>query len=92
MKTKAFIAGLFFISALMFSPQFVAGQDDESGTFIEEQGDKQDSTKKASIFDFEGELDEQSSSSTGLIIIVVAVVLVVGGTFYLVRKKKKATG
>jgi len=92
MKIKTFIAGLCLISAFMLGTQFVAGQDDEKGTFIEEKGEKQDSTKKAGIFDFEGELDEQGSSGTGLIIVIAAVVVVAAGTFYFVKKKKKVTG
>lgn len=92
MKIKSFVAGLFLVSALVLSTQFVAGQDEDQGTFVEESGEKQDSTKQASIFDFEGELDEKSSSNTGLIIAIAGVVVIGGGTIFFIRKKKKATG
>jgi len=63
MKTKKLITGLFLISALALTAKFVAGQEQEKGTFIEESGEKQDSTKKADIFDFSLEFEEGKSLS-----------------------------
>ena len=90
MKARNIIAGLFIFFALTISTNFVAGQDDDKGTFIEESGEKADSLKKTDIYDFSEELDESKSSSTGLIIGLAAVVLIGGGTVYFMRKKKKA--
>ena len=90
MKTKRLITGLFLISALILTAGYATAQDEEKGTFIEESGEKQDSTKQVDIFDFSLEVDEEKSSSAGLIIGIAAVVLVGGGVIYLVRRKKKA--
>ena len=89
MKTRIFIAGLFVLCALVFSPNNTFSQD-ETGTYIEESGEKQDSLAQTDIFDFSGEMDERSSSSVGLIVLVIAVALVGGGTIFFLRKKKKA--
>ena len=89
MKTSTFITGLLLIFALALSVESAAGQDEEKGTYIEEIGEKQDSTKKADIFDFSLEYEEGKSSGTGIIIGIAAVVLVGGGIIYFVRRKKK---
>ncbi len=86
MKARNLIAGLFIVFALSFS-NYAIGQDDK-GTFIEESGEMQDSTKKGDIFDFSGELDETESSGAGLYIGIAALVLLGGGIVYFVRKKK----
>ena len=78
------------MTALTLNTYFVAGQDEpQEGTFIEESGEMQDSTKKVDIFDFSSEFEEEKSSSTGLIIGIAAVLLVVGGIIYYFMKKKK---
>jgi len=89
MKTKKLIAGLFMILLFALSANFSTAQDPQEGTFIEESGEKQDSIKKADIFDFDSEFDEGSSIGTGLIIGIAAVVVAGGLIFYFVRKKKK---
>lgn len=89
MKTRNFIAGLFIFCALIFGSNYTSAQDDK-GTFIEESGEKQDSTPKTDIFDFSGEIDKESSSNVGLIVLVIAVPLIGGGTILFLRKKKKA--
>ena len=86
---KTVITGLFLISLFAFCTTFVAGQDEQSGTYIEESGEKQDSIKRTDIFDFESDFDKDKSSSTGIIIGIVAVVLVGGGIIYVTTKKKK---
>ena len=87
MKTKSFFSGLVILFALTFNTGILIAQEKE-GTFIEESGDAQDSTKTANILDYSKEFGEQSSS-TGLIVGLAAVVLVGGAVFYFIRKKKK---
>ena len=89
MKTRIFLAGLFILCALFFSPNYTFAQDDK-GTFIDESGEMADSLSQVDIFDFSGEMDEKSSSNLGLIILLIAVPLVGGGTIFFLRKKKKA--
>jgi len=89
MKTKIFITVLFLICTLTLNTKFITGQEEQPGTFIEESGEKQDSIKKADIFDFSLEFEEEKSSNTGLIIGIAAVVLVGGGIVFFIRRKKK---
>ena len=89
MKTRIIIAGLFILCAIFFNPNNTFAQDDQ-GTYIEESGEIQDSLAQTYIFDFSGEMDEQSSSGVGLVILVIAVALVGGGAIIFLRKKKKA--
>ena len=86
---KTVITGLFLISLFTYSTTFVAGQDEQSGTFIEESGEMQDSIKMTDIFDFESDFDKEKSSGTGLIIGIVAGILLGGGIIYVTTKKKK---
>lgn len=89
MKTKTQIAGFILIALFAFTTIHITGQDKESGTYIEESGEKQDSVKRQDIFDFEDDFDKKKSPGTGLIIGIVAVVLVGGGIIYFTTKKKK---
>ncbi|GAF75769.1 unnamed protein product, partial [marine sediment metagenome] len=70
--------------------KYTAAQDEKKGTFIEEQGEKQDSTIKVDVLDFYSSLEEDKSSATGIVIGIAAVVLMGGGIIYLIRRKKKA--
>ncbi len=70
-----------------FNAGILTAQEKE-GTFIEESGDAQDSTKTANILDYSKEFGEQSSK-TGLIVAIAAAVLAGVAVMYLVRKKKK---
>ncbi len=88
MKTKSFFTGLLILFAFAFAPAILTAQEKE-GTFVEESGDAQDSTKMANILDYSKEFGEQKSSSTGLIVGIVAVVLAGGAVFYFMKKKKK---
>ncbi len=87
MKTKSFVTGLLILFVFGFSAGVLTAQEKE-GTFIEESGDAQDSTKTANILDYSKEFGEQSSS-TGLIVAIAAAVLAGGAVIYFVRKKKK---
>jgi LPXTG-motif cell wall-anchored protein len=87
MKTKSFITGLLILFVFGFNAGILTAQEKE-GTFIEESGDAQDSTKTADILDYSKEFGEQSSN-TGLIIGIVAAVLAGGTVIYFVTKKKK---
>ena len=89
MKTKSFFTGLLIFIAFTFSGAILSAQEKE-GTFIEESGDAQDSTKMANILDYSKEFGEQKSSSTGLIVGIAAVVLAGGAAFYFIKKRKKA--
>ena len=88
MKTKSFVTGLLILFVFGFSAGILTAQEKE-GTFIEESGDAQDSTKTANILDYSKEFGEQKSSSTGLIVAIAAAVLAGGTVIYLVRKRKK---
>ena len=88
MKTKSFVTGLLILFVFGFNAGILTAQEKE-GTFIEESGDAQDSTKTANILDYSEEFGEQKSSSTGLIVAIAAAVLAGGVVIYLVRKKKK---
>ncbi len=88
MKTKSFVTGLLILFVFGFSAGILNAQEKE-GTFIEESGDAQDSTKTANILDYSKEFGEQSSN-TGLIVAIAAAVLAGGAVIYFVRKKKKA--
>ena len=88
MKTKSLFTGLLILFAIAFAPANLLAQEKE-GTFVEESGDAQDSTKTANILDYSKEFGEQNSSSTGLIAGIAAVVLVGGAAFYFIKKKKK---
>ena len=88
MKLKTLIGGIIIISILGFFANYVTGQDEPDGTYLDESGEKQDSLKNADIFDFGSEFDEGKSSGTVLIIGIGAVVLVGGGIFYFTKKKK----
>ena len=88
MKTKSFFTALVILFALSFNAGILIAQEKE-GTFIEESGDAQDSTKTANILDYSKEFGEQSSN-TGLIVGIAAVVLAGGAAFYFIKKKKKA--
>lgn len=88
MKTKSFFTGLLILFALTFAPAILTAQEKE-GTFVEESGDAQDSTKMANILDYSKEFGDQKSSSTGLIVGIVAAVLAGGAVFYFMKKKKK---
>lgn len=87
MRTKSFFTVFVFLFALTFNTGILIAQEKE-GTFIEESGDAQDSTKMANILDYSKEFGEESSS-TGLIIGLAALVLAGGAAFYFIRKKKK---
>lgn len=86
MKIKTLLAGIFICVAFMMSSQFVLAQDPK-GTFIDESGEAQDSTKMTDILDYDLEYGNEKSN-TGLIIGIVAVVLVGGGIVLFTRKKK----
>ena len=88
MKTKSFIIGVSILFALVFNVGILTAQEKE-GTFIEESGEAQDSTKMANILDYSKEFGEENSSKTGLIIGIAAAVLATGAVIYFVRKKKK---
>ena len=51
MKTKSFVTGLLILFVFGFSAGVLTAQEKE-GTFIEESGDAQDSTKTANILDY----------------------------------------
>jgi len=88
MKTKSFFTGLLILFAVTFNAGILIAQEKE-GTFVEESGDAQDSTKMANILDYSKEFGDQKSSSTGLIVGIAAAVLAGGAAFYFIRKKKK---
>jgi LPXTG-motif cell wall-anchored protein len=88
MKTKSFVSGLLILFVFGFNAGILNAQEKE-GTFIEESGDAQDSTKTANILDYSKEFGEQKSSNTGMIIGITAAVLAGGAVIYLVRKKRK---
>lgn len=88
MKIKSFVTGLLILFVFGFSAGILTAQEKE-GTFIEESGDAQDSTKTANILDYSKEFGEQKSTSTGLIVAIAVAVLAGGAVVYMVRKKKK---
>jgi len=87
MKIKTLFVALVLATALTFSTNEVNAQDPQ-GTFIEESGEAQDSTKMSDILDYDLEYGKEKSN-TGLIIAIVAVVVVGGGIVLFTRKKKK---
>jgi LPXTG-motif cell wall-anchored protein len=87
MKTKSFITGLLILFVFGFNAGVLNAQEKE-GTFIEESGDAQDSTKTANILDYSKEFGDQKSSNTGLIVAIAAAVLAGGAFIYLKGKKK----
>ena len=70
--------------------KYTAAQDEKEGTFIEDKGEKQDSTVKVDVLDFYSSLEEDKSSGYGIVIGIAAIVLMGGGIIYLIRRKKKA--
>lgn len=88
MKTKTLFTGLVVFFTLAFNAEILTAQEKE-GTFIEESGDAQDSTKMANILDYSQEFGEQKSSNVGLFIGIAAAILAGGGVIYFVKKKKK---
>ena len=88
MKTKSFVTGLLILFVFGFNAGILTAQEKE-GTFIEESGDAQDSTKMANILDYSKEFGDQKSSNTGLIVAIAAAVLAGGAVIYLKGKKKK---
>lgn len=89
MKTKTLIAGFFIVFALILNTGFVSGQEIQQGTFIEESGETEDSTKMADVLDYDFDVEGESSSNTGLIVGIAAIVLIGGAVIIFLRKKKK---
>ncbi|MDX2415390.1 MAG: LPXTG cell wall anchor domain-containing protein [Bacteroidales bacterium] len=87
MKLKTFFAGILICSVFALTAPGVNAQDPK-GTFLEESGEAQDSTKVSDILDYEL-VDGNEKSNTGLIIGIVAVVLIGGGIIIFLRNKKK---
>ena len=86
MKLKRLFAGILVCSFFALTTATLNAQEPK-GTFLEESGEAQDSTKMSDILDYEL-ADGNEKSNTGLIIGVVAVVLVGGGIVLFTRKKK----
>jgi len=86
MKLKRLFAGILVCSFFALTTATLNAQEPK-GTFLEESGEAQDSTKVSDVLDYEL-VDGNEKSNTGLIIGVVAVVLLGAGIIILTKKKK----